>query len=362
MILVSILGDFHSSIFPLYYELKEKISRHIVVYDDSFSEIKKYKTTIDSLSRFNKKHSLDIVTEEFKLDEDSLQSIEGLIRRIKELDNTLNNVYINTTDGLANISIVLASKLLDKGVSLLAYDMYENSYNLTTKDSMKNITIKSSMGIEDHLLLKGLVVESQEDVSFAHRYQAQILDLFNTYSDELEYLKKDIFHQTTKNKNKYPRALQLVNHMGLDIIRDAKVITGGLFEYYVYLMVKDLGFDDIKVGMKVHKKLNNEITVENEFDILLMKDNHLHMIECKFTKNINLQELVYKYAALINLIDDDGRIMILTNKHDYNSNLYDKTKIGLNNHRRAFLNKIALRGSILRNKKLFLDDVEAIFL
>ena len=212
MILVSILGDFHSSIFPLYYELKEKISRHIVVYDDSFSEIKKYKTTIDSLSRFNKKHSLDIVTEEFKLDEDSLQSIEGLIRRIKELDNTLNNVYINTTDGLANISIVLASKLLDKGVSLLAYDMYENSYNLTTKDSMKNITIKSSMGIEDHLLLKGLVVESQEDVSFAHRYQAQILDLFNTYSDELEYLKKDIFHQTTKNKNKYPRALQLVNH------------------------------------------------------------------------------------------------------------------------------------------------------
>ncbi len=362
MILVSILGDFHSSIFPLYYEFKEDITRHIVVYDDAFSEVRKYKLVIESLNKFNKKHSLNIITEGFKLDEDSLASIEKLILRIKDLNTPLDNVYINTTDGLANISVLLASKLINDGVKLLAYDMYENTYNLTTKDSMKNITINSSMGIENHFLLKGLVVESQEDVSFAHKHQAQILDLFNTYSDELEYLKKDIFHQSTKHMKRYPRALQLVNNMGLDLLKDAKVITGGLFEYYVYLMVKDLGFDDIKVGMKVHQKLNNEIKVENEFDILLMKNNHLHMIECKFTKNINLQELVYKYSALINLIDDDGRIMILTNKPHYNNNLYDKSEMGLNNHRRAFLNKIALRGSILKNKNLFLDDVKAIFL
>lgn len=332
------------------------------MYDDAFSELKKHKTTIDSLNKFNKKYSLNIVTEGFRLDEDSLKSIESLIRRIKELDSTLKKVYINTTDGLSNISIVLASKLLDKGVSLLAYDMYENSYNLTTKDSMKNIALQSSIGIEDHFLLKGLEVAAYEDLSFAHQYQAQILELFNTYRDELEYLKKDIFHQTTKNRSKYPRAWQLINNMGLDIVQDAKVITGGLFEYYVYLMVKDLGFDDIKVGTKVQKKFNNEIVVENEFDILLMKNNHLHMIECKFSKNLNLQELVYKYAALINMIDDEGRIMILTNKHDYNPDLYDKTNPGLNNHRRAFLNKITLRGSIFGNRQLFLDDVKALFL
>ena len=362
MILVSILGDFHSSIFPLYYEFKENISRHIVVHDDAFSEIRKSKSILDSLNEFNKKHSLNIITEDFQLDEDSLKSIEKLIEKLKEYDTLLDDIFINTTDGLANIGVVLASKLLEDGVKLLAYDMHENSYNLTAKDSMKNILIKSSIPIEDHFLLKGLVIESEEDMSFANKHRSQIIELFESYANEMEYMKKDISKLTTINRSKYQRAFQLVSNMGLDSVKHSKIITGGLFEYYVYLLVKDLGFDEIKVGVKIHQKLNNEIKVENEFDILIMKDNHLHMIECKFTKYPNSQELVYKYSALINLIDDDGRIMILTNETDYGNDIYNKQNLKLRNHRRAFLNKIALRGSILKNKNLFLEDVEAMFL
>jgi len=362
LVLVSILGDFHSSIFPLYYEFKDVLTKHIIVHDDAFSEVRKSKVVINSLKKFNKKHSLKIATEEFNIDEDSLASIEKLIIKIKSLDNSLEDVYINTTDGLSNISIILASKLIDSGAKLLAYDMYENTYNLTTKESMKNIKIESSIGIEDHLLLKGMVIESQDDLTFAHKYKQQILDLFQTYSDEFEYLKKDISQTSNRHKNKYPRALQLINNMGLDLVQNAKVITGGLFEYYVYLIIKDLGFDDIKVGIKVHQKFTNDITVENEFDILLMKDNHLHMIECKFTKYPKSQELVYKYSALINLIDDDNKIMILTNEPDYSHNIYDKTNVKLQHHRRALLNRISFRGSVLKNKNLFIEDVKSIFL
>ena len=41
MILISLLGIHDSSIFPILFEFKEKISKHIVIHDDS-----KYETNM----------------------------------------------------------------------------------------------------------------------------------------------------------------------------------------------------------------------------------------------------------------------------------------------------------------------------
>ena len=41
MTLVSILGDFHSSILPILYEFKKEITKHIIVYDDAKCDVKK---------------------------------------------------------------------------------------------------------------------------------------------------------------------------------------------------------------------------------------------------------------------------------------------------------------------------------
>jgi len=35
MVLVSILGDFHSSILPIFFEFKHKLTHHIILHDDS---------------------------------------------------------------------------------------------------------------------------------------------------------------------------------------------------------------------------------------------------------------------------------------------------------------------------------------
>ena len=361
MLLVSIVGDFHSSIFPIYNEFKDKINYHIVVHDDAFRERKKHKSILYSLQKFNEKHHLKISTEVFTIDEDSLQSIKTLIQQIEKTAPNPNNIYINATDGLTNIGIALAAQLLPKGVKFISYDMYENSYNITTQEHIKTNKLQYSLSIEDHFLLKGLEIISQGDKNFAQKYRMQILELFNTYADELEFLKKDITHQTTTYKKRYPRALQLIKSMGFDIVKDAAKITGGLFEYYVYLLIKDMGFDDIAIGVTIKQALTSSIGVTNEFDILLMKENHLHMIECKFRK-MKKQEIVYKYASLINLIDDDSRMMILTNDATYRHNIYDEKNMTLSDYRRAFLNRIALRGSVIRHKHEFLDEVETFFL
>lgn len=361
MLLVSIVGDFHSSIFPIYNEFKDKIQHHLVVDDDAFNERHKHRKIVASLKKFNAKYNLKFITQEFKIDEDSLQSIEDLIDYIQNLELDPQKIYINITDGLANIGIALAAKLLPQGVKFISYDMYENSYNITTQESIENYKVKESLSIEDHFLLKGLEITQKGDKEFAEKYCREILELFNNYSKEMELLNKDITHQNSRHKEHYPRALQLVKSMGFDIVRDAPLITGGLFEYYIYLLIKDMGFNDIEIGVKVRQPLSDAVGIENEFDILLMKENHLHMIECKFRK-MKKRDIVYKYASLINLIDDDSVMMILTNDDVYSHDIYNAQRIELSDYRRAFLNRIALRGSVIKHKQLFFDEIQTLFL
>jgi hypothetical protein len=360
MILVSILGDFHSSIFPIYNEFKYKISTHILVHDDALGEKMKHKQVIKSLEMFNKKHSLNIKTQEHIIDEDSLVSITNLVEKLKTISNEWSEVYINSTDGLSNIGIVLAHKTLEYGVKIISYDMHENSYNITTKDSMQNFKLNSHLKIKDHLLLKGLEIESLEDKEFAHEHEALIRALFDNYRHEFNDMKKDIFHRTIK-QHKYPRAYQIIQNLKLDFIKNSKDITGGLFEFYVYLLIKDLGFDDIEIGVKVNQYFSQNSSIPNEFDILAMKDNHLHIIECKFSKNDKLGELVYKYSGLINLLDDEGKMIILTDKSEYSHNLYTDNTTNLDVHKRAKINRILVRGSVFSNKAEFIDDVKTFF-
>lgn len=362
MLLISIVGDFHSSLFPLYNELKDKISHHIIVDDDAFNKRRKQTQIINALENFNEDQTLSVRTEAFVVDEDSQASIDKLVKRIEEIEPDISQVYLNITDGLANIGLLLAMKLLNHGAKFLSYDMYENSYNLTTMEGMQNISLKSSLSIEEHFKLKGFTVEHKGDKEFAKKYRREILELFNNYYDEVELLNKDISRQKLIQAHKYPRAYQLIKNMNLDVLSDATLITGGLFEYYVYLLLKDLPFDDIEVGLIVKQPINNNIDVINEFDVLLMKNNHLHMIECKFRKNINKSELIYKYASLIHIIDDDSKIMIITNESPYKQDIYNYQDLKLSAHRRGFLNNIALRGSVIHHKNEFLDEIESLFL
>ena len=361
MILVSILGDFHSSIFPMFYEFKNSITKHIIVHDDAYSELSRSKTIIKSLNQFKHENQLDIETEDFRIDEDSLSSIIKLVEYIKSNSNNIEDVHINITDGLSNIGVILGAKLLESGVKLLSYDMHENSYNLTSANNIQTINLKSKMSIKDHFLLKGLNVVDFEDKKFAHKYESYIRELFENHYNEFLIMKKDVTKSSNSNTKKYPNALQLINLMQLDLKTQQKNITGGLFEFYIYLLIKDLEFDDIEIGIVLENEFSNKTSVNNEFDLLLMKDNHLHVIECKFRKNLDMQALVYKYSSLINLIDDDGRVILLIDKAVYSHNLYDNKKQGLEHHRRALANNILVRGSVINNKNNFIDDVKSFF-
>ena len=159
MTLVSILGDFHSSILPISFEFKEKVTKHIIIYDDAGHDVKKswrilrgQKAFMKSLSS-NSKSKYEIVT--MQIDEDSYKSIGECYERILTLVSSPKDIYLNATDGLSSIAVVLSSKFLAAGAKVISYDRYANTYNLHTANGMEKHTIEYNMDIGSHLLLKG---------------------------------------------------------------------------------------------------------------------------------------------------------------------------------------------------------------
>jgi hypothetical protein len=52
MTLISIIGDFHSSILPISYNFKEQMDKHIIVYDDAKCDVKNARISKSGKKRF----------------------------------------------------------------------------------------------------------------------------------------------------------------------------------------------------------------------------------------------------------------------------------------------------------------------
>ena len=335
MTLVSIVGDFYSSVLPIFYEFSQKIDTHIVVCDDFKTDTINGKKIYNGTTNFIKNNNLNIKNHFVVIDEDSLESIDKLIKEIYHFSDD-KDIYINVTDGLTNIALVLAQKLLSKGVKFISYDRFDNTYNLLTNISMEKIPINRSLNIKNHFLLKDTKIISQSDVNFAKEYEKELKLLFEKYSG---------------NKKIY------FDYESYDAVLDS-IQTGFLYEFYIYNLLKKLNYDDIALGTRVKDVYFKNAEFENEFDILVIKDNHLHMIECKFRDNLNKTELIYKVDSVRNILDEDSKIIIITNELEYkNKNIIDIFP----SLKRANAKKIYFRGSPSGNVESFLADVDIIF-
>jgi hypothetical protein len=364
MVLVSILGDFHSSILPMFFEFKDQIKKHILVYDDYKHDVKEAKTIIRGLKKFNEKYNLNIKTITHCIDEDSLDALFNLKIVIENNTKKKDEVYINTTDGLSNINSFLSKELISKGYKFISYDRFDNTANIITDTKMYSYSFKKPISVKDHFLLKDIDIKSIVDKEFVHKFEMQIISLFEKYYDDfiyyldvdrgIEKLKSEEYHKInsllismgytnkeksaklSKNKRKNIRALR----------------SGELFEYYIYLKLRKLNCDDMQIGVKVSKNVKFKYAILNEFDILIMKDHHLHMVECKFRNDFHQNDLVYKYMGLRHMLDDDSKMCLVT-MHDNPNNMF-----GNSPHIRASDNNMLLLGNPLENINDFVSKVE----
>jgi hypothetical protein len=362
MTLVSILGDFHSSILPISFEFKERITKHIIVYDDARHDVKKswrilrgQKVFMESLSS-NSKNKYEIVT--MQIDEDNYESISECFERILTMVSSPEKIYLNTTDGLSSIAIVLSSKFLDAGAKIISYDRYANTYNLHTANGMEKHTVKHNMDIASHLLLKGYRLLEVTDKHLLQQRKDVIMELtkdltrFKEFTNLLQNKKLD----DIAGYANYKKLLQSIN------TKDQKFIQGVVFEEYIYHLITDnFDFDDVWTGVKV----KFEEMVENEFDILMIKDNHLHTIECKLVNKLDGKHFVYKTELIMEYLDDDGKAMILSVGADNVKVISKKkkqTQFTLGDRARANFGDINIHQCRVFDEKAFLDDIREWFL
>jgi hypothetical protein len=289
MTLISIIGDFHSSILPISYEFRKELKTHIIVYDDAKCDVKNAKRIIRGQRAF-----LDFCDEceyeivEYKIDEDSYESISRCVEFAFSKVDRVENLYLNSTDGLSSVAIVLSSKLLHAGANVLSYDRFSNTYNMHTCEGMSKNSIKHNMDIKTHLKLKGYkllnfadpkeVAMRKEAINalcknlvgfkeFTFRLQSTSIDQIDGF---------DTYKEILKSIGKYDKKL---------------FIQGTVFEEYIYnLLIEHFDFDDVMTGVLIEV----EDGVKNELDILMIKDNHLHTIECKLVNALNGEHFVYK--------------------------------------------------------------------
>lgn len=307
IILISIIGDFHSSILPISYEFRKRLRTHIIVYDGAKCDVANAKRIVRGQREFLDSHvEVDYSVLEYKIDEDSYESILGCLSFAMEKAEDVKNVYLNSTDGLTSVAIVLASKLLHAGANVLAYDRYANSYNLHTCNGMHKKKIAECMDIKTHLQLKGYKLLNYTDPKELAKRKETIKALcknlrgFKTFTFKLQ-------HTSIYDINGYISYKNRLESIGK--LDDKTFIQGRVFEEYIYhLIVDNFDFDDVMTGVLIEI----EEGIRNEIDILMIKDNHLHTIECKLVSGLDGEHFVYKTDLVMEYLDDDGKAMILS--------------------------------------------------
>jgi len=337
MTLVSIVGDFHSNVLPLFYHFRDEITNHVIIYDDFKYDALQAQKIITGTKKFIANKKLPINTYTVQIDEDSYTKLSELSQYILNFQTPNETVLINITDGFASISYILVNRLQQYGVKFLAYDRFDNTYTSLHKEGISTPISVESINIQDHFLLKNVHISATSSKQIAQEYEQDIKEFFESSNGVKENATQNSFIQTTP--------------------------VGFLYEFYIYNLVKQLQYDDIEMGVKVEDIYDNQ-RFENEFDILIMKNNHLHMIECKARDDYeaaSISSFIYKLDSVRTTLDEDAKMFFLTADDVYDSFADGFIKTKISPYYRANARRIFLRGTPVGRVERFLRDVDSIF-
>ena len=360
MILVSLLGKYDSSIFPILYEFKNEITYHLIIHDDSKFETHKTNNFLKTQDEFKTFYNLNFKIDSFKIDEDSYQSLLLAFDRIMGLsDNNFENVYFNGTGGLASTIVILAPKILEQNGNFIAYDIFDNGFNIVTKNCLQKKEIKKNQDIFTHLLLKGYKIITKGHKIEAYKRKNEILKICENI-EELKNFTTALHSATPYEITGFERIKALLKN--INKLDDKSFIQGTIFEEYIYWLIEDnFDFDQVMFNVKI--EFNESLF--NEFDILMIKNNHLHTIECKLRTSISGENVIYKIDSIRDFLDDDGKAMVLAiggENERVSKNGSVKKQFTYGSLKRAENSNIKIHQSKDFEKEAFLKDIKEHFL
>ena len=353
------VGDFDSNILPLFFHYAEEVRVHVLLCDKRFSDKEHARRLDRGIKGFCAHYDYRPELLQLSFDEDSIESIHDAYAKIKAHVRSDEKIYLNASDGLASTLAILQPLLQkDKGI-ILAYDRFENSCNIVHEGTLTQISV-SPMSIHEHLILKNIAYEFVTEDEAMLRRKPSVYKLMEQTDLYMQY-KKNIENIDARHELHWIRR----ELEAMEKADDIAYVHGMILEEYCYWLVKDLAFDDVQLGVKITHNPQSDNAFENELDVLCIKDNHLHTIECKLRKHIDGEHFIYKYDSVGNLLDADGRRIILSTggkNESYTNNRKIRKQFNASNIRRAKHAQIEIYQEEIINPKEFIALVEEFFL
>lgn len=305
MILVSLIGDFDSNVLPIFFHYAEEIRIHILLHDKRRSDTAHARNIEAGMKRFCAHYRFEPLLLRMEYDEDDKTDIEDVFSRIEKFLRPSEALLFNGSDGLMSTTALIQPLLFACDGQLIAYDRHDNTCNILSKEEMRKELI-SPMTVNEHLMLKNIDFEFTAPEGDLAVRKESVLTIMR---DMQRYNRFKLAHAQKRPTEHYGDIIGELRNINRH--EDSFYIQGGLFEEYCYHLVSDLGFDDVKLGTLVTYNPQSPKAFKNELDLLCIKENHLHIIECKFRTFVNGEGIVYKYDAVMDLLDSDGKVMIV---------------------------------------------------
>ena len=323
MTLLSIVGEDISRIIPVLYAYKDQIKHHVLLCDDEPANHERAKTLQKGMQHFSAQHNLGWYTQIASTNEDSASQIELVAKKQFEYEG---DIWLNATDGYPAMSIVLSDFIRKEGGKVLSYDHFDNDLHVIEPDgSMTTAPLGSKLDIESFLTLLDYKILTKQTKSQLQNRKKYIFELYDKVS-LFQKVRQSLVAESLGQKDDFDRSmsteilnslqhLNIVNTNHKLIKSEQKTIQGDLFEEYVFWLCEALNPDDIMMGVRIdfddeHHEPRYERRVINEFDILMMHNNRIYTVECKFSKQLEGLEIIFKYDAIIDYFGKASKAVI----------------------------------------------------
>jgi hypothetical protein len=288
-------------------EMEDKLKGDIEKYVFITTELMEKKGKTDSI--ISATHIPREKTRIIKVIEDSMENIENQLRNFAKNElHDEDKCIINLTGGTKIMSIGIYTFFKERESIIYYLPIGKNIYKQIfpyreEKDNILDYRISlnnylKSYGIHSHYRNE-LLKEKEYTRKFYRAFLQNDLD-----PESIERLRKE------RNRKKVLLAeemklfleeiqFELENEKFINK-KEINYITGGWFEEYGYSLVREyIPLKDDEIGLTVH--ISHDGT-QNEFDIVIVHENVLTIIECKTSLNDNgknlLNDTLYKLSAL----------------------------------------------------------------
>jgi len=357
MTLITIINNDLHTLIPIIFEFKNKIKKHILVYDEAKLEkslVKKLKKGIHKVNvYYNLKQDIELI----EVDEDNKKDMIQLQQSLKLVSD---NLYLNAAQSDIALVVILSGYILQHNGIVLSYDKYDNTYNEIRQDGFTNHNIKHNLKLDDYFSFMGYKKISSKDPNEFEGKESHINYLFKTpqklFLSTLLIRKQKIKYLDLASRN----ALLALGIIDKKLNFTKKKGFGELFEEFIYLKLKRYNFDDIQMSVEII--FDEQLGVLNEFDIIAIKNNHITIIECKWGSLFSANDIIYKLDSILENFGDDSKGLIVNIQQNYDPT-YDNERVlkkvfSKSSYSRATYNNLEIYSDYLYNDLLFSELVE----